>query len=207
MNLFYTKPEHIGDSRLTLEGQEARHAVKVLRHEAGDSIHVTDGRGGRYSGRIESVSKDRVRVTVENYIRQPAPEPDVTLAIGLIKKRDRLEFAVEKVIELGAAQIVIFQAEHSEKTGIRMDRLEMTALSAVKQSLRCWLPDISHSESLEDMLARHQADHDRTGVADERVPAENGQVDDQDIQKFREGSSLIVIGPEGGFSGFERDLM
>lgn len=206
MNLFYTLPENIRDSYLFLEDHEAHHAVKVLRYGVGDTILVTEGQGGRYTGKIESVSKAQVVVKIEEDVHQPPPVPKVTLAIGLIKKRDRLEFAVEKAVELGAWQIIIFQGNHSEKTGIRMDRLEMTALSAMKQSLGLWLPEILHYESLEDVLSRHP--EDLVGVADEQLTVENESEGlDEDMQEFRKASAMMIIGPEGGFSEFERERM
>ncbi|MEX0769424.1 MAG: RsmE family RNA methyltransferase [Balneolaceae bacterium] len=205
MNLFYTQPENVRDNYLSLEGQEAHHAVKVLRYGVGDSILVTEGQGGRYTGKIESVSKNQVVVKVEDSVHHPPPVPKVTLAVGLIKKRDRLEFAIEKAVELGAWQIIVFQGIHSEKTGVRMDRLEITALSAMKQSLRLWLPEILHYESLENVLSRHP--EDQMGVADEQVSAENESEVCEDMQEFRKGSALMIIGPEGGFSEFERELM
>jgi len=205
VNLFYTKPEHVSHSRLLLEGQEARHAVKVLRHREGDTIHVTNGKGTRYEGKIDSISKSQVSVSIEGQEYQPAPEPQIILAVGLIKKRDRLEFAVEKAAELGAARIIVFTGERSEKTGVRMDRLEMTALSAMKQSLRLWLPGVFHFQSLGEVMEMNQTN--RIGVADESMREESGTNTVRVLQKFHNGSSTIIIGPEGGFSESERELM
>lgn len=207
MNLFYTDPQHITDMHFTLVAQEARHAIKVLRYRVGDMIHATDGCGGRFRGKIESVNNDEVIARIEEQACVPAPLPAVTLAIGMIKKRDRLEFAVEKAVELGAAQIIVFNGDRSEKTGVRMDRLKMTSLSAMKQSLRVWLPEISYCKSLGEVLDRHQPG--RIGVADETIkPGGNRTLPGSDLQEFQgDEPSLIIIGPEGGFSESERERM
>src|SRR5690625_1579274 len=95
MNLFVT--ESVPDDReFELTGQEAVHAVRVLRLSPGDPVYATNGEGVIYQGVVSYAGSDRLRAEVVERRVQPVPSPDVILAIGEIKKRDRMEFAVER---------------------------------------------------------------------------------------------------------------
>ena len=75
--------------------------------------------------------------------------------MGLIRKRDRLEFAAEKATELGVSSICLFKADHTEPFKVRVDRVEAAVLSAMKQSLRVFLPDVIVHDSLDDVINRN----------------------------------------------------
>lgn len=197
MNIFYAPPTRVYDTHIELSGQEAKHATKVLRHREGDSIHIVDGKGGWYECTIVQNTASIVKATIESAKQIPSPDSELVLAMGIIKKRDRLEFAVEKSVELGVQEIVLFRSRHTIKENIRMDRLEMTALSAMKQSLRAYLPEITILDSLEsvmDAYTEHQA-----LIAHEK---EEGSVGITSEQK-KESKNLLLVGPEGGFSDEE----
>lgn len=199
MNIFYAPPDQVLDNRLELTGQEARHAAKTLRHRRGDEITAVDGRGGRYEGVISRITDHKVTVNITSKQQEEPKLPCVTVAIGIIKKRDRLEFAVEKAAELGAAEIAVFRGEHSVKQNVRRDRLESTAISAMKQSLRSRLPEIMIFHSLEALLqnysshrllAAHKSGHPLTA----------------DFQSSGK-EYLLLTGPEGDFSDNELELI
>jgi len=201
MNIFYAPPSQINNGFIELLDQEANHASRVLRAREGDSLTVVDGRGGRYQGTIRRITKKSMQVEIENNDQEPVPSPRLVLGIGIIKKRDRLEFAVEKAVELGVAEIRLFRSDHSIKENVRMDRLQAIAISAMKQSLRAWLPEISLDHSVEEVL--DCSGSARIFAAHEEVDAvkENG-VQEQDSN----GAKLLMVGPEGGFSDREVQL-
>jgi 16S rRNA (uracil1498-N3)-methyltransferase len=200
MNLFFAEPGEIFDGHLIIKGQEADHITLVLRMSDGDSIRVTDGRGNLYRGMIQDIAKKHVRISVREVEEIQPSSVFTTLCLGYIRKRDRMEFAVEKCVELGIRQIVIFKGEHSQKGGVRLDRLRSTALSAMKQSLRCHLPDIFVEDSLKVALSTHSKGHEIV-LADEKAAPEEMQ----DLSG--DGSRFLVVGPEGGFSTGERQLL
>ncbi len=202
MNLFYTPPENIQLPDIYISGQEAVHISKVLRHAAGDSLHVTDGEGRKFSGTINQISKNNVKLKSEKVVTEEREKPYVVLCIGLIKKRDRLEFAIEKATEVGADEIVIFRGEHSQKQNVRFDRLQSTALSAMKQSLRLYLPKIGMVSSLKMLVEQKKEERQTLIVADE-MSGENPNSSDEKIDK----NILLIVGPEGGFSDNERALL
>lgn len=199
MNLFYSPPETIHGSTIMITGQEALHIFKVLRHQIGDEISVTDGEGNLFEGTISEIDKRSVEVKINHKKSEPPSLPKVTLAIGLIKKRDRLEFAVEKAVELGATKIALYRADHSEKGKVRMDRVEATVTSAMKQSKRLFMPDVILKESLDDLLS-DKGKQTTVVIADQS--AKNHSVDlDPGCREV-----LLVVGPEGGYSSREEEV-
>jgi 16S rRNA (uracil1498-N3)-methyltransferase len=200
MNLFYAHPDNIRGDRLELTGQEAHHAARVLRYRPGDSIEVTDGRGYRYTGTVNRINDNTVSVIVDQKIYKEPPSPECWLGMGILKKRSRLEFAVEKAVELGAQRISLFKSDHTVKENVRMDRLEATALSAMKQSLRNWLPQISLFDSLEDLL---EAQTEAQLLMAHEKKKEEGDGALVSLPVGSAGSAntlLLLVGPEGGFS-------
>jgi len=203
MNLFYAKPEDVIGDSILIEGQESIHIVKVLRHKVGDTVYVTDGDGHRYDCTIKEVSKKSVSLSVENKVFIEPDEPSVSVAIGLIKKRDRLEFAVEKITELGAREIFIYVGDHSEKSSLRLDRIESSVISAMKQSLRCTLPKVHYHQSMANLLEKISGNGpiivgDETEDEGSTVKAKNIAANSREF--------TLIIGPEGGFSEKEREL-
>ena len=199
MNIFYSPPSSISPNSLKLTGQEAKHATKVLRIRPGDQIHVTDGAGKLYQCNVSEVQKSDVVCTILDTKVEERKSPFVTLVVGLIKKRDRLEFSVEKSVELGADEIVVFRGDHSEKGNVRLDRLESTVLSAMKQSLRVFLPKVRFTENLADAIKSNE-EAGSLIFADETI--EKGF-----SKSLLDNKVMLVVGPEGGFSESERNQL
>jgi 16S rRNA (uracil1498-N3)-methyltransferase len=192
LNIFYAPPSQIHGRLIELRGREAAHASKVLRYRKGDPIVIVDGMGNRFEGKIHDIARNYVRVLMVGGATPRENRPAVRLAAGIIKKQDRLEFIVEKAVELGVREIIFFRSENSVKQNLRPDRLRSIAVTAMKQSLRAWLPEIQVFDSLEEVLAhystcnfivaRQSADHPFATV---RKPPHN---------------PFLFVGPEGGFS-------
>lgn len=197
MNLFYAPPGRISGRRIRLDESEARHAARVLRYREGDAIRLTDGEGTLYKGKVSRVDRNEVDVEWTEREEVPPPRPARVLGMGIIKKRDRLEFAVEKAVELGASGIALFRSRHSEKENVRMDRLESAALSAMKQSLRAWLPAVELYDSPEEVMEAHG----EKGA----VILAHGEGDHPFEPSGYGGLEklLLMVGPEGGFSDEE----
>lgn len=200
MNQFYADPKQITETHVTLSGQEAKHASKVLRKGVGETIYITNGAGTRYECVIEHVAKNELRAAIKETNHFKRAHPSVELCLGLIRKRDRLEFAVEKATELGVTHISLFRADHTEPFKVRLDRVEAAVSSAMKQSLRVYLPEVKIFDSLDDLLNRDlshtlvlQADAD--GEIAENLSPENAD------------NLLMIVGPEGGLSERESNLL
>lgn len=201
MNIFYASSERINDNIIELSGQEAVHATKALRYSRGDVITVVDGAGGWYEGEVASADANRVQIAVQKKKYKNPQKPRLTLALGIIKKKDRLEFAVEKAVELGVQEIALFTGQHSVKQNVRNDRLEAIILSAMKQSLQCWLPKLTIYRSLKEVI---------NAYADNRYIVAHQEGDTISMpQVWDKGSDNYVlwVGPEGGLSEAEIDLL
>lgn len=200
MNLFYAKPNDIHGNSILIEGQEAIHISKVLRHSKGDEILLTDGLGNEFNCKIINVEKKSVYLDILSTQSHPKSNPQIILCMGIIKKRDRLEFAVEKTVELGVSKIVLFEGEHSQKGNVREDRLESTAISAMKQSLRFHLPQVVVEKNISDAISKHTRNSILV-LADETVE-ESNQVEESLSDEY-----FLIVGPEGGFSLNEREVV
>ncbi|HKJ44218.1 MAG TPA: 16S rRNA (uracil(1498)-N(3))-methyltransferase [Balneolales bacterium] len=197
MNVFYTQPDQINTEYLEITGDEAHHISRVLRYNIDDQIVVVDGIGHKFKGRIIDISKKNVRVQIlerENLPDINGHNQRLVLGLGIIKHRQRLEFAVEKAIELGVAEIILFNSRYSEKSNIRKDRIEKIMISAMKQSMHAVLPVLKVENSLEDVLEKNY-DY-KMLIAHEKYDGNTGIP--SDVKK--EKNILLLVGPEGGFS-------
>lgn len=199
MNLFYADPGKIQNNTVIISGQEAEHITKVLRHSIGDTVMVTDGKGNWFDCEIKDFQKSTVFLEITGTHNEEKSPPEVCLCLGIIKKRDRLEFAVEKSVELGISKVVLFNGEHSQKSNVREDRLEKTVISAMKQSLRFYLPEIVVESSLQGAIKNHAKDS-KVIVADETTEM-------REESKESPENYFIIVGPEGGFSKREREYL
>ncbi len=200
MNIFYAPKSQIHGNAIELTGQEAKHASKVMRYREGDSIQIVDGEGGWFDCKIVRITNSQVEAEVQSSKQLDAPKPEIVLGMGLIKKRDRLEFAVEKSVELGVSEIALFRSRNTVKENVRMDRLENTILSAMKQSLRARLPKVSLLDSLEEVMDTFSDFHSL--IAHEKEDSEPGV----NPGLKSKDKLLLLVGPEGGFSDKEIEM-
>lgn len=199
MQLFYT--QDIKDNIATLTKEEARHAVQVLRKRVGEEIDLVDGRGSFYKGHIIEASKKQCLVEIAEQRIVERNRPLLSIAIAPTKNIDRLEWFVEKATEIGVDEIIPLLCERSERKRVRIDRLEKIVLSAMKQSLKAYLPKVQELIRFDDFLEQEYKDYDRF------IAYCN---DDKLKHLYELGSAhkntLILIGPEGDFSDTEVTL-
>lgn len=179
-----------------LPEEESGHAVRVLRLEAGKHIRVVDGRGGCFECEITSARPKCVQVSIIGVEHPPLPwHCRITLAVAPTKNFDRMEWLVEKAVELGIDRFVPVVCRHSERRVVKSDRLRRIAVSAMNQSLKTVLPCIDDAMPLEDFLnERHEGALFMGYCSDEverrlLAPAYPPGAD-----------ATILIGPEGDFS-------
>ena len=195
MNLFYTT--QIEGNLAILPTEEARHCVQVLRKKPGDPIRFIDGKGNVYSGNILEVSKKRCSVRIVDSHREAnLPAVAIHIAIAPTKNISRMEWFLEKATEIGISEITPIWCDHSERSRLRVDRLEKIILSATKQSLKAWLPRLNPPVKFKDFLAELPDNGAQRCIAycndDERELLKDCYKSGKDV--------LIMIGPEGDFS-------
>jgi len=198
MQLFYQPELTQGIHQLTEE--ESRHAVRVLRMTAGDQLRITDGQGSFYTAKITEAHQKHCRFEVTEQESLPPFPLYRHLAIAPTKNIDRLEWCVEKAVELGVDRISTVLCDHSERKVVKTERLMRKAVSAMKQSLKARLPQIDELVSFKNFISQTEAEHRFIAYVDH----ENPELLKDRIQSS--GSHLVLIGPEGDFSEAETGM-
>ena len=190
-----------GDS-VTVEGDEAHHAVAVRRLRVGEPLALTDGRGTTLVGTVAETGKRRLTVVADRVETVAEPIPMIAV-VQALPKGDRGELAVEMLTEVGVATIVPWAAARSVTVwrGERVDkglaRWRSTAREAAKQARRAWFPDVAGLASTAEI---------ETLVADASVALVLHEGADRslaDVAVPVEGTLLLVVGPEGGLDDEE----
>ncbi len=188
----------------TLDEEESRHCVRVLRLKEGDGLHLTDGRGNLYACRIVRADARGCRVEAAGVQRDFEPLPAaLTLAVAPTKNAERFEWMLEKVTEVGVSRIIPVESEHSERRVFKAARGEKVITAAMKQSLKAWRPVLEPLTPFDEVLSapfegRRFIAHcaaARSAAGKEYLPA-----------ALRPGEPVqVLIGPEGDFSEAEID--
>lgn len=186
-----------------LPEDESGHCVRVLRMRAGAEIETIDGAGNSYSCVITDANPRGVAVEIVERRRESKQwNGRVTLAVAPTKNADRMEWLVEKIVELGVDEIVLLRCEHSERKVMKPDRLLRIMVSAMKQSLKAELPVLRGPVPFNEFMTETAGSGACKvfGYCSPSVPRRDfGNV-------FTPGSDLVVmIGPEGDFSPEEVD--
>lgn len=212
MQLFYT-PDLTEAAHYTLGPEESRHAVGVLRLRVGERIQLTDGCGLWAEAEVlpGATAKEctvRILSRTDNYGRRPYK---LHVAIAPTKNTDRYEWFLEKATELGIDRITPILCEHSERKVLRRDRGEKIVLSAVKQSLKAYVPQLDELTPFREFIASTSAEG--TPIYKERFVAycdEGTPLQDRValFPAFSAAAGLsrefcVLIGPEGDFSPAE----
>jgi 16S rRNA (uracil1498-N3)-methyltransferase len=194
VNLFY-QPQ-IPQGIFFLDPDESRHVVKVLRKKQGEKIRITDGQGFFYDATITKPDAHQCLFEVIDRMEEPLAVFTIHIAISPTKNTDRIEWFVEKAVELGIDEITLMTCAHTERQHVKLDRLEKIAVSAMKQSLKARRPIINPSTNLRDVIF---------SSATEKFIA---HVDNENPTHLKNVITprckyLVLIGPEGDFSDEE----
>lgn len=191
MFLFYT--EDCDDTTAVLIGDESKHCSRVLRKRVGDKIELTDGRGRIMSGIIESITKEDVKLHIAESTQQTKPEKRLHMLIVPTKNMSRMEWLVEKSVELGVESITFTFTKNSERRKIRLDRVHKIALSAMKQSRRYFLPKLSLQAEFKQLISNLESDSIR--YIGHYIPS-NPHIYNCNWSN----DNYFLIGPEGDFT-------
>lgn len=195
MELFYA-PE-ISTGKSILDPDESRHCIKVLRNKVGDEIRITDGKGSIYTGEIIDANQGKCEFEIKKVVRNDPRHHQVHIAIAPTKSTDRLGWFVEKAIEIGIEKITFFYSQNSERTSLKVKRLHNKAVSAMKQSLQSWLPEIQGPVSFSQFI-------ESCGDASRYIAYTDSKVEKllKNEPPQKQGS-CVMIGPEGDFTSEE----
>lgn len=184
-----------------LSEEEATHALRVLRLNAGSGLEITDGKGMLYNAEVASVAGKHCYIeAVEATLMPKNWQGNIHIAIAPTKNMDRIEWFVEKATEIGLDAVTFLNCRFSERKVVKTDRVERIAVSAMKQSLKYRKPLVGDMVDFKKFIAEERAGakfiahcHDS-----ERVLLKDVLVTGED--------ATVLIGPEGDFSSEEVDL-
>ena len=203
MELFYA---YEADGRsCRLDADESVHCVRVLRHRAGDEIHVIDGLGTMYRCRLTDDNPKGAEAEVLEAFPGWGGHPyRLTVACCPTKNNDRFEWFVEKATEVGVDCIIPVIGERSERKVYKTDRALRIALSATKQSLKSRIPEIAEPVSVKDFIRRSGSSLKLIAYCFE---GDTKRISIQEALRNYDGKDVtVLIGPEGDFSPEEAHL-
>lgn len=196
---FIDKKLNVGET-VKIENSDAHHIIDVLRLKVGEKIVLSDGSGNSFNARIESIEKKTVMANILNMRKTINTSCLPTLAIG-ITKHDKMEFIIQKAVELGCAKIIPFTGKRTipkytqSVTQRKIVRWNKIAVEAAKQSglpLKPVVEDLISFEELCKMISKFQPT-----IIFWEGEEKRSIKDILQIEKI--AKPLIIIGPEGGF--------
>lgn len=199
MHQFYS-PNYQGEDTFLLSPEESKHAIKVLRLKTGNKILLTNGLGLQAEGIIFNDRLPEIEFKKEASV-SVQPTNKLNLFVGLLEDHGRMEWLVEKLTELGLSKIIIVKTARSGFGKLKLERLNQTAISALKQSKGATLPQIYYFENLKaslelvDKESLNLLAHLETNT----IPLNQVNCIGKDINFF--------IGPEGDFTLQEINLL
>lgn len=189
---FFFVPD-LSASLITLDEDTSKHITGVLRMKVGDSLLLTDGKGGKATATIEDDHRKRCTVRVqESRFEQPVT-PRITIAISLVKNAARFEWFLEKATEIGVTEIIPLICARTEKEKFRLDRLQNIITSALLQSQQCWMPQLQEPVLLDKVLLDNR---DANKYIAHCLPEQKTQLAAMPVSP----SAIILVGPEGDFT-------
>jgi len=194
VNYFFSKD--IIDNKIILSNKEMIHCVKVLRHNVGDRIKVVDGNGSLYEAEISSIESDKCETkiisakTIKNKVK-------VHLIICPTKNHKRIEWMLEKIVEIGVDRVSFIISKNTIRKNINMERLNKIALSAMKQTQNAFLPVIDDCIKFKDVFS--------LTTSKEKYIAHLNKKNNVHLNLSinNTNSRCILIGPEGDFTDEE----
>jgi len=193
-HLFYHPDIDENTATFSFDAEESNHLVKAMRKQAGDIVHVTNGRGWGFEAEITENDPKKCTLEVKQTRRYAKRNYYLHMAVAPTKMNDRYEWFLEKAMEIGVDEITPVFCTHSERKQVKPKRFQKILIASLKQSLQYYLPKLNEAVALEDFLDRPYQGllfiaHCRES---ERYTLKRKALADHKV--------TILIGPEGDFS-------
>jgi 16S rRNA (uracil1498-N3)-methyltransferase len=194
IELYYTSIP-ANNNLIRIDGEEQHHIADVMRHTENDIIYVTHGTGIIYKSAIAAINKNEIICDIVEEYKYENKYPNVCFCIPRLKAPDRFEFALEKCVELGITNFIVFDSLRTVAKGEKIDRWQKVLLAAMKQSLRAWLPKISYVKNVSHLIQIN------TALV---LFEQNSELTFMDFctinrESFNSDKFNFIFGPEGGF--------
>lgn len=214
MEYYYTPKENIDESKnqLIIDDFEYKHLAKVLRKKTGDLVTITDGCRNIYHCRIDNIdSKIILCEIIKKVYNLFEPRLEIVLCISPLRNMDRLEFAIEKAVELGVYCIQPVITEFTISKNILSDskikRIRKIIIGAMGQSQRCLLPEFKNAVSLNELIKDSKSKQNKIVMYESTESKDDLNLNKLKIENNVSEKCYLLIGPEGGFSKAEIALL
>lgn len=198
MQLFYNPNISENSKEVIFDKEESRHISKVLRKFEGDILNLTNGKGFFFKATLLSTNPKQCVAIINNAEKQSPLPYHLHLAVAPTKLNDRYEWFLEKATEIGVSEITPIICDHSERKVIKYSRYEKIIQSAVKQSLKAYMPVLHPAISFSEFIASKRTE-------DLQLIAHCQESEKHSLKSIidKKKTTLILIGPEGDFSNQE----
>ena len=202
----FVDQELLSGQTIYLSEAQAHYLFNVLRVSAGAKLQVFNGKDGEWSSNIISISRNRCLAKINEQVREQLFEKDIWLIFAPIK-RSRIDFVVSKATELGVSSIKPVFTNFTDVKRVNIQRLKANVIEAAEQCGRLSVPVVCQPQTLKTLIDDWPVDRDLF-YCDETG---NGSPINQALNAAKisvtSKPTAILIGPEGGFSQSELDLL
>jgi len=197
MNLFFEDNFNTSDIYISLNEEESNHCVKILRYKINDIIHITNGAGFIYKCKFLEYKNKKCLLEIVSSETINPKNYYIHIASALTKNLARIEYFIEKAVEIGINEFTPLIFKHSERIHYKGDRLRKIAISAIKQSHQYYLPIINPVTEFSDFI-----NGIKTSEAQLFLTYQNSETHLKS-KLIPNKKYIILIGPEGDFSSDE----
>lgn len=191
-----------GGARIACTPEQANYLANVLRLSTDDAILVFNGRDGEWRARLVEATKRGVVLAVEAQTRAQQQGPDLDFLFAPLK-RTRLDYLVQKAVELGVARLRPVLTQHTIAERVNLERMRANAIEAAEQCGVLRVPEVAAPAKLARVVETWDATR-RLVFCDERATVASPIAA---LRAIAPGPLAVLIGPEGGFSIAERELL
>ena len=196
IELLYTPYGNI-NNEIIIDGEEFVHASRVMRHKPGDTLFVTDGKGNIFETIIKIMGKDALTADPVKTLKYSNNKSNIYFCIPKLKNPDRFEFALEKCVELGITNFIVYESKRTVTRGDKLTRWNKILVAAMKQSLHSHLPVIKTATSLKEIFS---FDGEKIGFD------QKAELELSGFNSLPSSNYYFVFGPEGGLDKEELGL-
>ena len=182
-----------------LPNDEAMHALRVLRLQSGDEMMLMDGAGNFYRAEVTLAHTKHCLYDIKEVMpQQPQWLGHIHLAIAPTKMMERMEWLVEKAVEVGVDEISFLNCQFSERRIVKLPRLDKIVIAATKQSHKAWKTVLNDITPFKDFIDQPREGGKYIAHCYEEIPRTS--LFDHLRQTNAPQDATVLIGPEGDFS-------
>lgn len=205
MQRLFLRPILATGARIEADRGQANYLINVLRLKSGDRILVFNGRDGEWLATLKIEGRRQCVLALDEQVRQQEPLVDIDYIFAPLKQA-RLDYMVQKAVEMGAGRFRPVLTQHTQVTRLNLERMEANIIEAAEQCGVIAVPPVETPLSLVKIL-QDWAERDgsrRLLFCDEGEETHNPY---RAIAELQRGPLAVLVGPEGGFSEEERTLL